>query len=82
MKNRQSRVIGNIGHTGRRQTKQTKTTTQKAKKIRNTNPTNNRGCTQVQAKGTQFLPLIRQRPRYSYSQYVLDTTIRKQTQIK
>jgi len=34
-----------------------KNTTQKTKKMTNTDPTKNRGWTQVHAKGMQFLPL-------------------------
>jgi len=45
------------------------------------NLTKNRGWTQAPAKCKQFLPIIRHQPFYSYGQYVLDTTIRKQTQI-
>ena len=66
--------------TGRRQTKQ-KTQHRKLQKMSNTNTTKNRKRTQASAKGRQFFLLIRQSPCYSYSQYVLDTTLRKQKQI-
>jgi len=48
----------------------------------NTDPTTYRRSIQAPAKGKQFLPLIRQPSCSSYSQYVLDTTMRKQTQIR
>jgi len=41
----------------------------------------NRERSQVLAKGKQFLSFIRHPPCYSYSQDVLDTTLRKQAQI-
>jgi hypothetical protein len=46
-----------------------------------TDPTKNWWWTQVLAKDKQFLLLIRHLPCYSYNQYLLDTTICKQTQI-
>ena len=48
---------------------------------RTTNPTKIRGWTQVLTKLKQFMPLIRHMPCYSYSQNVLYTTMRKQTQM-
>jgi hypothetical protein len=39
------------------------------------------GGTQAPTNGNHFLHLIRHLPYNSYSKYVLDTTIRKQTQI-
>jgi hypothetical protein len=45
----------------------------------NTDPTKNRGWTQALAIGKHFLSLIVHPPFYSYSQCVLATTIRKET---
>jgi hypothetical protein len=42
--------------------------------MNNTDPTLNRGSTQVFKKVKQFLPLIRHPPCYSYKQDVFDTT--------
>jgi hypothetical protein len=44
-------------------------------------PTKTRGWNQAPAKDKQLLPLIRHPPCFSYSQYVLDTTMHNQTQI-
>ena len=59
IKNWQYRDTGNIGHTTHRTNTKKKYTTQKTKKMTNTDPTKNRGWTQVLVKGKQFLPLIR-----------------------
>jgi len=59
-----------------------KTTTQKIEKMSNTNLTKNRWWIQAPAKTKQILPPMRHPSCYSYSRYVLDTTILKNTQIK
>jgi len=53
--------------------------TQKSKMMSNKDQT--REWTMAPEKGNQFLPLIRHPPCYSYSQHVLNITIRKPTQI-
>ena len=65
--------------TGQRQTKQKKTT-QKTKKMKNIDPTKKQGVNSV-VKGKEFMPLIKHLSCYSYSQYALDITMRKQAQI-
>ena len=65
--------------TVRRQTKE-KTQHRKLKR-RATGTLPKTGGTQAPTKGNHFLHLIRHLPGNSYSKYVLDTTIRKQTQI-
>jgi len=59
----------------------TKNVTQTTTTMSNTDPTKNWEWTQTPAKGKKILPLIRHPPYYSYSQYVLKTTIGKQTQL-
>ena len=49
--------------------------------MNNTEHTNNRGWTQVLRMGKQFLPVTRDPSCYLYSQYVLVTTLCKQTQV-
>ena len=73
IKNEQSRETGNIRHKRHRTNAKQNTT---LKKMSNTDPTNTREWTQMPAKDKQFLPLIRRQPCYSYSQYMLDTTMR------
>jgi len=62
-------------------TNKTKNTTQKTKKMSNTDPTKNQGWIQAPQRGKQFLPPTRHPPCYSYSQSVLDTTMRKKAKI-
>lgn len=55
-------------------------TTQKTKEMSNTGSSQNMGWNQVLQRGKQFLFLIEHSPCYSYSQDVLHTSLRKQTQ--
>jgi len=73
-------TLGTLGKhdTGQRQTKQ-KTQHRKLKRWRTPTPPEN-GVNSV-AKGKESLPLIKHLPCNSYSQYALDSTMRKQTQI-
>ena len=82
-KNGQSRETGSICYT-RQKTKSNRTKQTQHRKLRRwaTRTPLKTGWTQVPAKGNQFLPLMRHPPCYSCSQYLLDTTMRKQTQVK
>ena len=59
--------------------KQSKNTTQKAEHMRKKDHTKNRRWTQTPSNGKQFLPPIRHASSFSYSTYMFDTTMRKQT---
>jgi hypothetical protein len=63
IKNGQSRDPSNIGYTRHRtKTNKAKNTAQTTKMMSNTDSTKNQECTQVLAKGKQFVPLIRDPP--------------------